>query len=174
MSREGRTGTMLAGAGLTVGSIFVMQSGATDNDHNGVNDTALDDNWGAYFAGSAMMIAGIGVLVAGLTSTEEPAPDRTVTYLPSAASMPMTPAPIAAEPAVGAPEQVVEIEKVPVVALPELPATADVLRLAKQVRSASTHGRCDAAWIMWTDLQRLDAAYARALRDGPVMTGCAI
>lgn len=35
-------------------------------------------------------------------------------------------------------------------------------------------GRCDAAWIMWTDLQKLDASYARAMREGPVMVRCAM
>jgi hypothetical protein len=195
MSRDGRRGTIITGGVMTATSVLLIRSGETDNDYNGVNDTILDDDWGAYLLGTALLIAGVTVLVGGLASSEEPQVDRSVTYLPSAAASPPPPisssmysssapgatmelaepagTPLAPMPSTAEPTQVVEIERRPVVPLPELPATADVLRLAKQVRSASTHGRCDAAWIMWMDLEKLDATYARALRDGRVMARCA-
>lgn len=182
MSRDGRRGTIIAGAALTATSVLLISSGANDSDYDGVNETVLDDDWGAYMLGSSLLIAGVGLLVGGVASSEPPEVDRTVTYLPPPAPVPVAPvfAPMPGAPGqtdiapnAMAPTQIVAVERAPLVALPELPATADVLRLAKQVRSASAHGRCDAAWIMWMDLQKLDAGSARALRDGPVMVRCA-
>ncbi len=173
LSREGRRGTIAAGAIISASSIFVIRSGANDSDYDGVNENPLNDDWGAYMAGTGLLLAGLGMLVGGLASSEEQ-PDRTVTYMPPVA--PPVPVAPAYQPMLAAPgaTQTVEVERVSLVALPELPATADVLRLAKQVRSASIHGRCDAAWIMWTDLQKLDGTYATALRAGPVMARCAM
>lgn len=166
MSKQGRSGTIVAGLGISAASMLVIASGANDSNHDGTNETFLNDDWDAYATGTVLLLTGIGVLVAGLASDVEPDP---VTYLPPASAYPLPPAPVVVEAT-----RTVEITRVPVVPLPELPATADVLRLAKQVRSASTTGRCDAAWIMWTDLQRLDRAYAIVLRDGPVMARCAM
>ncbi len=182
LSREGRRGAIIAGGVTAASSILLIRSGERDRDHNGINETILDDDWGAYMLGSAMFVGGIALLLGGLASREAPEPAPSVTYLPPASAMPVTePPPVTvttttlAESSTtdNAPTQIVEIERVDVVPLPELPATAEVLRLAKQVRSAATHGRCEAAWIMWIDLHKLDAAYARALRDGRVMARCA-
>lgn len=173
MSASSRRTVTLAGVATSLGGVLVMRAGANDSDGNGVNDTVLNDDFRKYYAGSLMFVVGIAAVLGALTSREPSEPAPVLAYVPP----PPLPDTTFAQPpdaAPAAPEApIVTVERVPVVPLPELPATAAVLRLAKQVRSASTHGRCDAAWIMWLDLERLDAGYARALRDGPVMTRCA-
>ena len=87
----------------------------------------------------------------------------------------MEPAPTPPEPAATeAPEPTrgVIVERVPAKPLPDMRTSAAAERLARQVRSASTHGHCEVAWIMWADLEKLDPSYARAVRDGPVMARC--
>lgn len=176
LSQSGRNGVLVGGAVITAASVLVIRSGANDTDHDGVNDYALNDDWGAYMAGTAMLLGGLGLFVAGLASSAEHEPDRTYATPVAATPTPVWQPPAAADPAnePAAAAQIAGAERVALVALPELPATAEVLRLAKQVRSASSHGRCDAAWIMWMDLQKLDATYARALRDGEVLARCAM
>jgi hypothetical protein len=174
MSSGARRGTMIAGAAMSATSILLIRSGANDSDYDGVNENFLNDDWGAYYLGSALFLAGITTLLLGVASREETV-DPTVTYHPSSAQIDAqtyVPAPTFDPVPEAAPTQI-ELERLPIAALPAMPATDDVVRLAKQVRSAATFSRCDAAWIMWMDLQKLDAGYARALRDGPVMARCA-
>jgi hypothetical protein len=175
MSSGGRRGTMIAGAAMSATSILLIRSGANDSDYDGVNENFLNDDWGAYYLGSALFLAGITTLLVGVASREETV-DPSVTYHPSAAQIDAqtyVPAPTFDPVPADAPAQAIELQRLPIVALPERAATDDVVRLAKQVRSAATFSRCEAAWIMWMDLQKLDAGYARALRDGPVMARCA-
>jgi hypothetical protein len=176
MSSGARRGTMIAGAAMSATSILLIRSGANDSDHDGVNENFLNDDWGAYYLGSALFLAGITTLLVGVASREETL-EASVTYHPSAAQIDTqtyVPAPtFDPVPEDAPPAQTVELHRRPIAALPEMAATDDVVRLAKQVRSAATFSRCEAAWIMWIDLQKLDAGYARALRDGPVMARCA-
>jgi hypothetical protein len=170
MSAGARRGTIVTGTVMALGGVLLAQSGQTDNDHDGYNDTVLDDNIFAESAGVLLVAAGVGMLLGGLVAQEEPERAEIAYRVPPVAIS--APAPTTFASAPGA-MQTMEIERVPLIPLPEVPATADVLRLAKQVRSAASHGRCDAAWIMWMDLERLDASYARALREGPVLARCA-
>ena len=170
---QARAVSLLGGAALAVGGVLVVQSGAVDADHNGKNEFILDDNLGAYAAGSLMVVAGAAAVLGALVS-HEPAEPAPVVYArtpaPTVWATPSMPEASVMVPDV-APS--ITVERVPVVPLPELPATESVLRLAKQVRSAASHGRCDAAWIMWMDLEKLDRVYARGLRDSRVMANCA-
>ncbi len=55
-------------------------------------------------------------------------------------------------------------ERVPAIPLPDLATTDTAHRLARQLRSASMHGHCDVAWIMWRDLEKLPQSVVRADR----------
>lgn len=168
MSSSSRKATMLAGAGLGIAGVVVIRSGEIDRDRDGVNETVLDDDWGAYYTGSLLLLAGAAAVLGALASREPtdeaPAPGPLVVAAP--------PAPSAAPPDPEPPPQVV-VERRPAVPLPALPTSEAAHRLARQLRSAATFDRCEVAWIMWADLERLDPIYARAVRDGPVMEPCA-
>jgi hypothetical protein len=165
MSKAGRRGTIVTGvATAALGGFVISTGGPVDSDGNGVNDTVLNDNWGAYDLGSALFLAGLAIIVAAGASREPVEP---------AATAPTAPTPPVFAPAselLGPPGAGLEMLRP---RLPELPATAEVIQLAKQIRSASANGHCDAVWTMWIDLEKLDADFARALREGPVMARCA-
>ena len=141
MSSNGRRATIAGGIATSLAGGLVFSMGEVDADHNGVNENPLDDNLGLYFLGTAMVIAGVGMLIGG----------------------------VAAAPQQLGPPGYVEQPT----ALPELPATPEVLHLAQQVRALAGDGHCAAAWATWQRLDAADHAYAIALRDGGSMAACA-
>jgi hypothetical protein len=167
-------GGVIAGAGLLLAVVPVP----VDADHNGVNDTALDDHVLGFYPG--LLVVGLGaaiMVMGGVEYDSEPkvTPLSVQTQI-GAKSLALAAAPppsvatsvaLATEPS-GAPPAIVERRR-----LPELPASTDTLRLAKQVRTATDHGQCEAAWIMWNQLLVSDASYAEALRTSSAMAGCA-
>ncbi len=185
MSQGSRRTLIGGGAASAIAGALLVNSGSVDADHNGVNDTWLDDDLGAYFLGSMLFIAGVSMFIGGLASqeSEETVPPQTelVTRQPIVAPMvaPAEVAPTEVAPTEVAPTLVGPITRprvithTPAVQLPEVPTTDEAVLLARKIRSATTYHHCDVAWILWRDLEKLDAAYARALRDGPVMLGCA-
>lgn len=186
MTPQARTGTILGGVAMGAAGMVAMSMGPVDSDNNGSNDYILNDNLGAYMLGSMLITGGIALLIAGLTASErEPArahppldpryamqaPAAPVAYgAPPSTAMGMSMSMRAPEPAF-APPGAFEVDT-DSARLPELPATPEVLRIAKQVRLATANGRCDHAWSMWTQLSTLDTSYAVALRHGPVMARC--
>ena len=147
---------------MTVLGGVVYSHGPVDSDGNGHNDWVLNDNLGAYLAGGALVMTGLALLIGGVTA-ETHEPDADVQAILRAQRMQPAPARVTfAPPSVA----------VPTVALPEMPASAQVLRLGQQVRSASMRGDCAGAWIMWQQLNALDVDYAEAVRSGPVMAPC--
>lgn len=173
MTTSSRRTLLVAGAGLTVGGIVVGRAGVVDSDGNGQNDTHLNDDFRLYYASSVMVLSGLVVMLAALASQEPVEPpivlDTNATTFARSPSI-SEPAPDL-QPSV--PQPTVTIERTPAIPLPDLATTDPAHRLARQLRSASMHGHCDVAWIMWRDLEKLDADYARAVRDGPVMARCA-
>ncbi len=182
MSASSRRGTMAAGAVLTVGGMLLVRASEVDADGDGRNETVLDDDPGMYLPGSLMVISGIVLLLTAFASdtpsehpaavvVTPPAPAPAVSEAP-AMPAPEVPALEVPAPEVGKPPHETTVQRIPAAPLPEIPASPEVDALARKVRSASAYGHCDAAWIMWTDLAKLDPAYARALRDGQVMARC--
>lgn len=185
MSASSRRATMMAGGALALGGIVVIRSGAVDSNANGVNETWLNDDLGAYQMGSVLLLAGMAAFLGALASrapdetdvpavAPPPAPTTTTLAPPSTPTTTLEPAtpPEPAETEAPEPTRGVIVERVPAVPLPEMRTSVAAERLARQVRSASTHGHCEVAWIMWADLEKLDPSYARAVRDGPVMARC--
>src|SRR5688572_16098316 len=119
MTAPTRTATLVGGVAMTIGGIAVVRSGAVDSDGNGTND----------FAGSMLLVAGVLTLLAAATSTE-----------PTTNTPPPTPV---IEQPVAFTTPRVSIEGLPPV--PDLRASDEVLRLARQLRSAAAYGNCDAA-----------------------------
>jgi hypothetical protein len=148
---------VLAGAG-----IVVAHPTPVDQNHDGINQTALDDNYSGLVPGTLMVIAGAILIAAGASATE-PVPAPTFAYAP-----PPPPPSYAFAP----PSAAVQLPADTM--LPELPATPEVLRLGQQIRSAVQLGHCDAAWTMWRALAQRDASYAVALHAGPVMAACPV
>ena len=153
MSSNGRRATIAGGIATSLAGGLVFSMGEVDADHNGVNENPLDDNLGLYFLGTAMVIAGVGMLIGGVAA--DTTPERQVV--------------VAAAPQQLGPPGYVEQPT----ALPELPATPEVLHLAQQVRALAGDGHCAAAWATWQRLDAADHAYAIALRDGGSMAACA-
>jgi hypothetical protein len=163
LSPGGKTAVIAGGVGASLGGVMWMNQGPVDSDGDGSNEWLLNDNLGAYMGGSVLLMMGLGMLIAGLVAdTTEPTPRMFTT----AAVMPVAPPPSVtafAPPSSGSERA----------ALPELPATPEVLRLGQQIRSAASRGDCDGAWHMLTMLDALDNRYAEALRNGAVMAPCA-
>src|SRR4051812_210337 len=72
MSTGARRATILTGAAMTVAGVLLVHSSATDLEHNGYNDTYLDDNIFAAGGGTLLVAIGAGVLLGGLVAQEEP------------------------------------------------------------------------------------------------------
>ena len=161
------------GAGV---AMIVAGAGLVLSDHVGSDD---DDVAGVLLKtsllnprlvwGMALVSGGSSFLLSGLRSADDerlasknpPRPAPLVEATASATSDAMIEGP-----------QLAATPPAPRAALPELPATPEVLRLAQQIRSAATRGKCNHAWTMWSTLQARDAAYADALADSAAMSVC--
>jgi hypothetical protein len=155
MSTGAKGGTIVGGVALGIIGYQMIESSAVDADHDGTNETWLDDDLGKIMAGQLAMLAGVGLLIAGLTSHE---PEVTTPSVTLAAAAPVTGAAPYSE---TAPAR-----------LPELPASPEVLRLAQQVRSLGAAEQCHAAWATWRQLDALDHAYAKATLANDIMSSC--
>jgi len=159
MSSSSRRGTLGLGAAVAVSGALMVNGSTVDADHNGKNEYIFDDNFGLLVPGTLMVIAGIAMVLAGVTAQEPATPPSAISpVIDAGASAPGDVMP-RAEPSANAP-------------LPELPATAEVLRLAQQARSASALALCDAAWNALRMIDEQDARYAAALLNGPAMAEC--
>jgi hypothetical protein len=75
MSGSARTALVVSGAAVAVGGVAVAQSGAVDSDNNGTNDYAINDDFGKYALGSALVLGGLAMVLTGVTA-QSPAPDE--------------------------------------------------------------------------------------------------
>ena len=156
---------MAGGAGLVGVGILVARPTAVDQNHDGINQTALDDDYSGLVPGMLMVIAGAILFAAGASAAEP------VAALPVYQPPPPPPAPVYPVIGYGPPGTV---QLAPEHALPELPASPEALRLGQQIRSAVDRGHCDAAWVMWRSLAQRDPNYAVALHASPVMDRCPV
>lgn len=162
MTSRNRPAATVAGFAVTALGVGLIAAGSDpiDSDDNGVNDFSFNDNHAGPVIGALLVLAGLGTAITAIASSERaPATAPTLTT-PAAAPPAAIPAGPGASSAGGLPP------------LPELPATATVLRLAKQVRSIAHRGECRAAQSTLIELASYDADYARALAAGPVMAPC--
>lgn len=156
VSSKHRYTATLGGSAIAVAGLFIARPKAVDSDHDGTNDFFLNDDYSGLIPGALLFAGGLALLIAGLNARDpEPAVQ---------APSPQPPF----QPSFAPPGAVVS--KTP---LPEIAVTFEVLQLAKQIRAAAAHGHCDAALSTWARVVELDAGYATALRDGPVLAACA-
>jgi len=154
MSREAKTGTILGGVATTAVGALVYSQGPVDSDMDGINENPLNDNLGAYMLGSVLVAVGLGLVIGGLAAPTPSEEDKPT--LPTTAYMPayVTPS--------------VQMRT----SLPELPANAQTIQMAQQIRALAGDGHCTAAWQMWHRLDALDHTYALAFRSGGAMDLC--
>ncbi len=163
LASQHRPATTAAGLVVTALGVGLIAAGSdpVDSDHNGVNDVSFNDNHAGPLIGALLVLVGLGTTITAVASSE-PAPATAPSLItaapPASAAVPAGP---------GAARADGELPP-----LPELPATATVLRLAKQVRSIAHRGECRAAQATLIELASYDADYARALAAGPVMAPC--
>jgi hypothetical protein len=153
VSHSNRGAAVTGGTALAIAGLVIARPQAVDSDGNGSNDYFLNDDYSGLIPGTLMFVGGLALLIAGLNSRE---PAR---YEPP-------PQPIATAESLAPPGGAV------IAPLPEIAVTFEVLQLAKQLRSAASQSQCDAALATWARIHELDAAYATAIRKGPVLAPC--
>lgn len=70
MAASSRKALMVSGGVAAAAGVLVMRSSEVDSDHDGVNETRLNDDWGDIFSGSFLFIAGVTALLIGVASNE--------------------------------------------------------------------------------------------------------
>ena len=147
--------TVAAGVGTMILGGMLVSSGGRDLDNNGQNELLLDDDWGAYFAGSALFLAGAAIFLGGATArTPEEAPTIVAAPAPRAsAPLPM-------------------VASADFASLPDRPVAPEGFALAQRVRAYSALDQCAAAWETWRSLDAIDADYALVLRRSEAMGRC--
>jgi|GEM_PF-6019768 len=140
-------GGLVAATGAVVGGVGVDAVG-----HELAHNLESDRSGKMVVGGTALVLVGLVFLTIGITGVEPwrpgPAPTMDVLGPPSSLDGGST------------------RERPPLETQPE------VVRLAKQVRSAVLRHECDAAWRTLLALDLRDAVYASVLAQSSVMQGC--
>ncbi len=162
MSPQSRRTALVLGTVTAVGGLVMMKASAVDSDHNGVNETWLNDDLGMLMLGTGLTLGGIVTAGSALVASDEPEPKAFVREhrFPDAPPGLVTPGQTSLRFSTEPPR------------LPELPSSAEVLQLAQQVRSIIADGHCDVAWVLAREIETRDRVYARALTSGPVFATC--
>jgi hypothetical protein len=152
MTRSSRRTLITAGAVTAAAGVIMVAAGPRefDSNSNGVNESALNDDYMMPAIGALALFAGLGMLVGGAASTPLPQP----TEVQMVAVPPARPRLDGKAP------------------LPEVPVDAHTLHQAQQARLLIAAGHCEAARPLLHDIATRSYDYHLALVQGPVLDPC--